>query len=85
MRMDPADSIIRKLGGYRTVARITGKHVTRVYSWTYPKEKGGTGGTIPMAVAIELLEHAQQAKLPLSAQDFLVQPGPAASRIREAV
>lgn len=45
--MDVATRIIKKLGGAYKVADLLGCHHSRVYRWTYPPERGGTGGSIP--------------------------------------
>jgi hypothetical protein len=45
--MNPADSVIEKLGGVSAVAKATGVHRTRVSNWKRPREAGGTGGRIP--------------------------------------
>lgn len=45
--MEPAHSIITKLGGPSKVANYVGVHRTRVSNWMRSKEQGGTGGTIP--------------------------------------
>ena len=45
--MDVATKIIDKLGGHQAVAKMLGCHITRVYRWTYPVERGGTGGFVP--------------------------------------
>jgi hypothetical protein len=76
--MDPAASIIAKFGGHEAVATITGKHVTRVYRWTYPKAKGGTNGVIPHEDARKLLAHAKSAGIELQPADFFAEAGAAA-------
>jgi len=68
--LEPAKSVIAKLGGVEVVSTVTGKHVSRVYRWMYPRERGGTGGTIPHAVARKLLDHAAKTDIPLSAAEF---------------
>lgn len=44
--MTTAASLINQLGR-QVVADACGVDVSRVYRWTYPTEKGGTGGRIP--------------------------------------
>lgn len=68
--LDPAKSVIAKLGGVEVVCGITGKHVSRVYRWMHPKEKGGTGGFIPTTEAPKLLEYAKANRIKISADDF---------------
>jgi hypothetical protein len=74
MILNPAKSVIDKVGGYAAAARITGKHITRVYRWTYPTSRGGTGGVVPHADAMLLLNHARSAGIALGADDFLQEP-----------
>jgi hypothetical protein len=47
MHMEPAKSILDRIG-YAKAAEVTGKHISRVYRWTYPAGvREGTGGIIP--------------------------------------
>lgn len=69
--MEPAYSIIRKLGGPNIVAEIAGVHRTRVSNWARPKESGGTGGSIPFRHVPALIEAAAAKGIALSADDFL--------------
>lgn len=69
MRLDPAKSVIEKIG-IEKVAGITGKHVSNVYRWMYPKEQGGTGGMIPQSEASKLLTYARENGIELSPADF---------------
>lgn len=68
--MQPADSVIAKLGGVVEVAAITGVHRTRVSNWKRPRESGGTGGRIPQKHIERLVEHARNAGIDLSLADF---------------
>lgn len=68
--MEPASKIIQALGGPKKVSEIVGVHRTRVSNWKRPKEKGGTGGLIPMKHASALLEEAKRVGANISARDF---------------
>lgn len=68
--LDPARTIIAFLGGVDVVSRATGKHITNVYRWMYPRERGGTGGTISHDDARKLIEHARTAGKELRGDDF---------------
>lgn len=70
--LEPASTVIAKIGGVDVAAKVTGKHVSRIYRWTYPREKGGTGGVIPHDDATKLLKHASEHKLELTAADFFM-------------
>jgi len=67
--LEPAKSVIAKVG-VEKVSAVTGKHISRVYRWMYPKDRGGTGGIIPQADAFRILAHARTEGIPLSADDF---------------
>jgi hypothetical protein len=69
-RLEPARSVIAKLGGIDVVSEATGRHVSRIYRWMYPKVQGGTGGLIPQSEAAKLLAFAHANQIPLSAADF---------------
>lgn len=68
--LQPAKGIIEKFGGPEKVAAVTGKHVSRVYRWMYPKVRGGSDGFIPQAVAATLLAHAEAEGIDLTPADF---------------
>ncbi|MGV1803467.1 hypothetical protein ACQZ6A_16500 [Agrobacterium vitis] len=67
--IEPAKSIVSKFG-VSLAAEITGRHVSRVYRWMYPRDRGGTGGVIPHADALALLEYAKTHGLDLSPVEF---------------
>jgi hypothetical protein len=69
--LEPANSIIARLGGLAVVQSITGASRTRVYRWTQPKDNGGTGGLIPVNHAPKLLSYAKLHGVPLSEKDFI--------------
>ena len=68
--MEPASTIIEICGGFKAVAEITGRDETRVRRWTYPKEKGGTGGLIPTECQQALMSAARQSGGPLRPEHF---------------
>lgn len=80
INMDPAKTIIGKVGGVEIASRITGKHISRVYRWMYPPTRGGTGGVVPHSDAVKLLDHAKQHNIPLVAEDFIQAPAPASEK-----
>ncbi|MBD9652019.1 hypothetical protein IB267_27030 [Ensifer sp. ENS09] len=71
MDMEPAKSVITFLGGAKAVSRIVGKHVSRVYRWTYPETaREGCGGLIPAKDQRKLLYYAQTECVDLRPEDF---------------
>jgi hypothetical protein len=77
MHMEPAKTILDRIG-FEKAAEVTGKHLSRVYRWTYPTSRGGTGGVIPHAESLKLLAYSRSSGLGLSEADFLKQPSVAA-------
>jgi hypothetical protein len=68
--MDVAKHVIDKCGGFDAVAEMLGCHVSRVYRWTYPPERGGTGGIIPSGRQVKLLKAARARGIELGPADF---------------
>lgn len=68
--MDPARSIIERLGGAAVVARITGTSYTAPYRWQHSREKGGTNGLIPQKYHRTLIEYGRSIGECLSYGDF---------------
>jgi hypothetical protein len=76
MFMQPADSVIAKLGGVAKTAAAAGVHRTRVSNWKRPRDAGGTGGRIPQKHIEALIAHARQNGIALSLEDFFeARPG----------
>lgn len=63
--LNNAKKIIQLFGGINPLATAIGKDPTTIYRWTYPKEKGGTGGTIPASSMKKVLLAAKQQGLSL--------------------
>ena len=70
----PAENVIAKCGGHQTVAEWLDVDLSRVYRWTYPRERGGTGGLIPSKHQRPLLERARLEGVQLEPADFLLDP-----------
>jgi hypothetical protein len=69
--LEPATSIIQKLGGISSVAKITGVHPSQVYNWRRPKKVGGTNGYIPYWYVPVLVAHARKHRIKLKPVDFV--------------
>lgn len=63
-------NIISKFGGHDVVSHIVGIDRSNVHRWTYPKDKGGTGGIIPARHQPVLLAKAQEMGIDLKPSDF---------------
>ena len=58
--MEPAATIIQRLGGASAVASLLDVARGRVYAWTWPKTRGGTDGRIPQRYHAPLLREARE-------------------------
>lgn len=71
--MEPAQTIVRSLGGPTIVAQELGIHRTRVSNWQRPREAGGTGGVVPQKHIPALIRLADVRGVKLSTADFFPQ------------
>ncbi len=69
--MEPASTIIKLCGGAAVVAKMTGRTLSIVHRWTYPPERGGTGGVIPAKCVRALLTQAPARGIDLRPEHFL--------------
>lgn len=69
--MNPAARVIKAFGGPAKLAEILGRDPSRIYRWTYPEERGGTGGAIPGGgkTIKKILTAAEDRGIKLSAAD----------------
>lgn len=70
--MTPAGKIIKKCGGAAATALLVGRTESAVHRWTYPKDRGGTGGTVPGRAQAKLLEAAARGEVDIRPEDFFV-------------
>lgn len=75
--MEPAQTILAKLGGPTAVSKVLGIHRTRASNWQRPRIKGGTDGVVPQRYHRQLLDHATSIGVELSPADFLPARAPA--------
>ena len=68
--LNPASHIIALLGGPQATAELAGVHISRVFRWTYPKARGGTGGLVPAQHQQHLLDSARARGIALEPADF---------------
>jgi hypothetical protein len=78
--MEPAATIIKKLGGAAAVASIAETALSAPYRWQAPRHRGGTGGCIPQRHHQSLLAFARQHGIALAADEFLPRADVAAFR-----
>jgi len=70
--MEPAKTVIEICGGYAAVAKMVGRSEVRVRRWEYPKDRGGTGGFIPVDCQQRLLVAALAAGKALRPDHFFL-------------
>lgn len=78
----PADIEVRRgkrpsvIGrGIMLAQKITGRHLSRVYRWGYPRERRGYNGVIPHEDAQKLLDYAGKHGIKLRPEDFFAARG----------
>lgn len=71
MRCDPANSIIKRLGGVAAVADAASVKHSTVLRWRMPKAKGGTGGVIPHWHLHKLMAEAERRGVALDPAEFV--------------
>lgn len=90
MHADPektvAARVIAKCGGVQIVSDWLGITLPQVYKFTYPKEKGGTGGLIPSKHQPTLLQKSRESGGDLQPSDFFdLEPSDMAQAEQEGV
>lgn len=74
-----AARVIEIMGGHKKVAEILGyKSLSPIYKFTYPRDKNGLGGFIPMDQAQKLLDHAKAHNIELRPDHFF-DPAPSSA------
>lgn len=68
--MEPASSLIKRFGVDK-ISKWAGVSRVSCYRWTYPKEKGGTGGQIPQRHWTTIIEGAKADGHAVTHSDFL--------------
>lgn len=74
--MEPAASVITKLGGVEAAARDLGVHRTRVFSWMRDANAGGTGGRIPQRHFPTILALSAARGLEITAESLITATAP---------
>lgn len=73
----PATRAIAAFGGVQALAKAIDRDPSRVHRWTYPEERGGTGGRIPGTAVRAILAAAARLNIALSANDLFDIPASA--------
>ena len=74
--LEPARTIILKMGGAPKVAKILGIDESTVYRWVWPKQNPkkrgarGTGGLVPAERQQQIMEWSRKHGYPIHAGDF---------------
>ena len=78
--LEPANTVIEVCGGIAETARLAERSENRVRRWTYPRDRGGTGGLVPSDCQQVLLKNARAAGVDLRPEHFF----PAVEPLQEA-
>ena len=73
--MAPADIVISRFGGVRSLARLLGKDPSTIHRWRMPAAKGGLDGRVPSAAQIKLLALAKDRGVTLTADELIIGSG----------
>jgi len=68
--LNPAATVIERCGGVNAVAKMVGRHPSRVRRWAYSKDRGGTGGLVPTDLQSVLLLAAHKQGRDLLPEHF---------------
>jgi hypothetical protein len=74
--LEPAQTVVRILGGIGNTSIAANVHRTRVNRWLLPKENGGTGGLVPSRHHQPLLDWAKENGRPLKPEHFFAVSDP---------
>jgi hypothetical protein len=77
-RLDPAATIIARLGGVQNVSVALGLNPITVMRWSYPRCKGGSAGLVPSNRQRDLLDLGKAIGAEITPADFFVAPAVAA-------
>lgn len=68
--MEPAYSVIEKLGGKSTVAEQLGLSKAQMTRWCAPADAGGTGGVIPQKYWAQLMQMARLQRVRITLKEL---------------
>lgn len=66
----PAGRIIKKFGTAYKLSKAIGVEPQTVYRWTYPKDKGGADGVIPLGQHQRIYDAAKRLGIRVTLEDF---------------
>ena len=75
-RLEPARTIIIRLGGVTRTAEVAGCKPSSVSRWMIPQDQGGTAGTIPQKYWHAIVQHCKEHKIKLDIYDLSGIPHP---------
>ena len=68
--LEPARTIIDMCGGVKALSQMINVAKSNVYRWSYPVERGGSGGMIPTRQQAKLLAAARAKGIDLRPEHF---------------
>ena len=69
-KLDPARTVVAKLGGVRATARVLGVNPSAVSRWMVTRAKKGTNGAVPLKHWQSILNYAKQEGIKLSVSEL---------------
>lgn len=69
--MTPADIVITRFEGVRSLARLLGKDPSTIHRWRMPAAKGGLDGRVPSVAQLRLLALAKELGVALTADELI--------------
>lgn len=69
--MSPAETVIQRFGGVRSLARDLGIDHSSVARWPMPKARRGSAGNIPSKYHATILRTAERRGIALSAAELI--------------
>jgi len=74
--LEPASTIIKRIGGIAVVADLLKLNRTSVLRWTHPRDRGGTGGLVPSKHQADLMAKAREKGVAIQPADFFAKRTP---------
>lgn len=77
MAQGAVQTVADKVGGIKALAALAERNPKSVYRWTWPVDRGGTGGLVPLSAQRRIVANARAKGVDVSFADF-APPGEAA-------
>lgn len=71
MILNPAETVIRALGGVCKTARLLNRDKSAISKWKASRDNGGTGGLVPSSLQKQILDIARAHGIYLTADELV--------------